>query len=96
MGIGQVEVCALKEVNERKEELIEKLKEICQRENYNLLLFIATDIIKKSSQLLGTGEINYLEKAFGKKVVENSIYLPGVMSRKKQIVPPLMKVFQGS
>ena len=96
VGIGQVEVCDLKEVNERKEELIERLKEICRRENYNLLLFIATDIIKKSSQLLGTGEINYLEKAFGKKVVENSIYLPGVMSRKKQIVPPLMKVFQGS
>ena len=94
VGIGQVEVCALKEVNERKEGLIEKLKEICQRENYNLLLLMATDIIKKSSQLLGTGEINYLEKAFGKKVVENSIYLPGVMSRKKQIVPPLMKVFQ--
>ena len=96
MGIGQVEVCALKEVNERKEELIGKLKEICQKENYNLLLLMATDIIKKSSQLLGTGEINYLEKAFSKKVVENVLYLPGVMSRKKQVVPPLMKVFPGS
>jgi len=57
---------------------------------------MATDIIKKSSQILAVGEINYLEKAFRKKVVENVLYLPGVMSRKKQIVPPLMKVFQGS
>jgi len=94
VGIGQVEVCDLKEVNERKEELIEKLKEICQKENYNLLLLMATNIIKESSQLLGVGEINYLEKAFRKKVVNNSLYLPGVMSRKKQVVPPLMKAFK--
>ena len=94
VGIGQVEVCALKEVNERKEELIGKLKEICQKENYNLLLLMATNIIKESSQLLGVGEINYLEKAFRKKVVNNSLYLPGVMSRKKQVVPPLMKAFK--
>jgi manganese-dependent inorganic pyrophosphatase len=94
VGIGQVEVCDLKEVNERKEELIEKLKEICQKENYNLLLLIATDIIKEGSQILAAGKINYLEKAFGKKVTNNSLYLPGVMSRKKQVVPPLMKAFK--
>lgn len=93
VGIGHVEVCDLKEVNERKEELIKKLKEICQKGNYNLLLLTATDIIKKGSQILAVGEINYLEKAFGKKVENNSLYLPGVMSRKKQVVPPLMKVF---
>jgi len=93
VGIGHVEVFDLREVNERKEKLIEKLKEICQKENYNLLLLMATDIIKESSQILAVGEINYLEKAFSKKVVNNSLYLPGVMSRKKQVVPPLMKAF---
>lgn len=96
VGIGQVEICTLKEVQERKKELIEKLKEICQRENYELLLLMATDIIKENSQILAVGEINYLEKAFRKKVVENVLYLPGLMSRKKQIVPPLMKAFQES
>jgi len=96
VGIGQVEICDFREVKERKEELIEKLKEICKKENYNLLLLAATNIIEGDSQILAAGEIDYLEKAFGKKVVENTIYLPGVMSRKKQIVPPLMKVFQKS
>jgi manganese-dependent inorganic pyrophosphatase len=96
VGIGQVEVFDFDEVEKRKEELIEKLKEICQKENYNLLLLVLTNILKKDSQVLAAGEVEYLEKAFGKKVVENTVYLPGVMSRKKQIVPPLMKAFQGS
>jgi manganese-dependent inorganic pyrophosphatase len=94
VGIGQIEVCDFKEAEERKGELIEKLKEICQRENYNLLLLAVTDIIKQDSLILAAGEINYMEKAFGKKVVGNLLYLPGVISRKKQIVPPLMKAFQ--
>jgi len=96
VGMGQIEICDFVEVEKRKAKLIQKLKEISKKENYDLLILIATDIIKQSSQLLAVGKINYLEKAFGKKIVENSIYLPGVMSRKKQIVPPLMKVFQGS
>ena len=96
VGIGQLEVFDFSEVEKRKKELIEKLKEICQKENYNLLLLVLTNILKKDSQVLAAGEIDYLEKAFGKKVVENTVYLPGVMSRKKQIVPPLMKVFQKS
>jgi len=43
---------------------------------------------------LTVGEINFLEKAFGKKVENNTLYLPGVMSRKKQIVPPLIEAFK--
>lgn len=93
IGIGQVEVCEQKEVNEKKEELIKKLKEISKKEKYNLLILMATNILKKGSLLLAGGEINYLEKAFGKKLKNNSIYLRGVMSRKKEILPPLMKAF---
>lgn len=93
IGIGQVEVCDFKEVNERKEELVKELEEISKREKYNLLILMVTDILKGDSLLLVWGEIDYLEKAFGKKVENNSIYLKGVMSRKKEILPPLMKVF---
>lgn len=93
VGIGQVEVCGFKEVNEKKEELIKKLEEISKKEKYNLLILMATNIFKKGSLLLAWGKINYLEKAFGKRVTNNSIYLRGVMSRKKEILPPLMKTF---
>ncbi len=94
VGIGQVEILDEKEFRERRGEIIKKLKWLSRKKNYGLLLFAATSIIKGDSHLLAAGETRYLEKAFGKKVVENEIYLPGVVSRKKQIVPPLMKAFR--
>jgi len=94
IGIGQVEVCEPKEAQEKKEEILQKLKEINQKENYNLTILMVTDIIKKSSQLWAWGETNYLESAFGKKVENHSLYLKNVLSRKKEIVPPLTKALQ--
>jgi len=93
IGIGQVEVCSLKEVQNRKQEILKQLKESAKKQNYDLLLFIATDIIRKGSELLFWEKENYIEKAFGKKPKNNSIYLKGVISRKKQVLPPLLKLF---
>ena len=96
VGIGQVEVCDTKEVRERKEELIKMLKEISEKENYDSLILMTTDIIKMGSELLIWGGEDYVKKAFRKKVKNNSIYLEKVMSRKKEIVPQLMKAFSGN
>jgi len=93
IGGGQVEVVGLDEVNEKKQELIEKLKEIAQKENYDLVMLVATDIIKQDSLMLFFEKDNYIEKAFNKKPENNTLYLKGVMSRKKQIMPPLAKLF---
>ena len=96
IGGGQVEVLGMDEVNEKKQELLEKLKEIAQKENYDLVMLIATDIIKQDSLLLFFEKDNYIEKAFNKKPENNTLYLEGVMSRKKQIIPPLAKLFSGN
>jgi len=92
-GGGQVEVIDFNEVNERKQELLEKIEEIAKKENYDLLILMATDIIKKDSLLLFFEKDSYIEKAFSKKPENNTLYLEGVMSRKKQIIPPLAKLF---
>lgn len=93
VGIGQVETCDSKEVKERKNELIRNFRKILKKEKFNLLILMATDIIKIGTEILAVGKTEYLEKAFGKKVKDNSLYLKGVLSRKKEIVPPLMKAF---
>ncbi len=95
IGGGQVEVVNLDEVKEKKQELLEKIKELAQKEKYVILILIATDIIKHNSLLLFWEEKNYIEKAFSKKPENNTLYLEGVMSRKKQIIPPLAKLFSG-
>jgi len=92
LGGGQIEVCDLKETLERKEELLETIEKIAKKRDYDLLVFLATDIIKQGSEVLFWEKDNYMEKAFNKKPKNNSFYLKGVMSRKKQILPPLTKI----
>jgi manganese-dependent inorganic pyrophosphatase len=93
--IGQIEVVDDKEVLERKEELLEEMEKIKEEENLYGVVLMITDIMKAGSTLLVVAEsLEPFEKAFNVKFEENSIWLPCVMSRKKQIVPPLENVFK--
>ena len=90
-GVGQIEVVELKEAKERKEELLQKMAEIAQKEGFVLVALMVTDIINEGSEFLVSGDAACIEKAFGKKMENNSIYLEKAMSRKKDILPPLMR-----
>ncbi|MEM5852785.1 MAG: manganese-dependent inorganic pyrophosphatase [Candidatus Aenigmatarchaeota archaeon] len=91
VGIGQVEVVDLEEVEERKGEILDFLKKLKEDRGYEIVLFMATDIMKEGTELYFVGNHIIVEKAFGFKLEGNSIWLPGVMSRKKQVVPGIEK-----
>ena len=90
-GIGQIEVVDLNEAKGKKDKILEKIEEIIKKENFVFLILMLTDIINEGSELLISGENKYLEKAFGKKIEHNSVYLKKMMSRKKDLLPPLIK-----
>ena len=57
-------------------------------------MLLLTDIMKEGSELLViSDDADLTEKAFGKASVAGKAWLDGVLSRKKQIVPPLEAVF---
>jgi manganese-dependent inorganic pyrophosphatase len=96
VGIGQLEVVDLSILNPVKDGLyaeITKLKgEDGGRHSVFLLL---TDIMKEGSEMLiASDDPSVVEKAFGVKPEGKSVWLNGVMSRKKQVVPPFEKVFK--
>ena len=63
--------------------------------DYSLFLFVVTDIINSNSLVFTYGkEIEIVENAFKKEVVNNEILLENVVSRKKQIIPFLMTAAQ--
>jgi len=72
--------------------IIDSLQSLKQS-GYEAVFFMATDIMKEGTKLFFVGDPEVVEKAFGVKPENNAIYLPGVMSRKKQIVPNLEKAF---
>jgi manganese-dependent inorganic pyrophosphatase len=54
---------------------------------------MATDIVKEGTELFYSGDASKIEKAFNVKVSGPSVWLPGVLSRKKQVAPPVEKVY---
>ena len=64
-----------------------------ERENrgYDILLLMLTDIINEGSEILVVGNNELVERAFDVNVKGRSFFLPGVISRKKQVIPRLIR-----
>jgi len=94
VGIAAWETPSPKEIIEKKSEIIKELKKMKKQRKVDLIYFGTLDILKRECNLvvIGEKEKKTAEKAFGKKEKEMIIYLPGVISRKKQIVPKFAKV----
>lgn len=96
VGVGQIEVIDLSLIEGRKEEIYNELVKMKEEGNYHSIVFMLTDIMKEGTELfVVSDEPAIIEKAFGKKIEGKGMWLEGVMSRKKQVIPPLEKVFAG-
>ena len=94
VGVGQIELIDLKAIENRMEEIYNELNKIKQEGGYHTIVLMLTDIMKEGTELMViTDEPKIVEDTFGKKLEGKSVWLPGVMSRKKQVVPPLEKTF---
>jgi manganese-dependent inorganic pyrophosphatase len=94
VGIGQLEVIDLSVFDDKKEMLFESMRVLKSEEDRDTILLLLTDIMKEGSQLLVVSDDESLiEKAFGVKLENSQVWLPKVLSRKKQVVPFLEKVF---
>lgn len=93
--IGQVNVIGFDDILKRKSGLLEVMKEEVEANAFNLFLLVITDILENDSLGLVVGGNGILvEKAFNKSVENDEIPLPGIVSRKKQVVPPLTEVYE--
>ncbi len=88
IGISQVFTKDKEKVAELKESLINFMKQLCTEKGYHLLMLFVTDIMNQASELLFAGEAKELiSLAFNVDIGEYSVNLPGVVSRKKQVIP---------
>ena len=82
-------------VNERRDELLAAIEEQRERREDLLFALMLTDILEGDTVLLSSGGDGVVEKAFQKRPVDGVIELPGVMSRKKQVAPELLRAAAG-
>jgi inorganic pyrophosphatase/exopolyphosphatase len=92
MCIAQVETAG-QILSDRLGELREALQAQHDKNGHVLSALMVTDILEKHTQLLVAGDVGAAERAFGAHAQDGIIDLPGVMSRKKQVAPPLRGAF---
>ncbi|MEF2595729.1 MAG: putative manganese-dependent inorganic diphosphatase [Lachnospiraceae bacterium] len=97
-GVGQISSMDADELKEIKERLLPFMVSECGRHGVSRVYFMLTNIIEQSTELLfyGEGSEEMAVNAFKMQPENGTIYLKGVVSRKKQLIPPLMEAAQMS
>ena len=95
---GTPKAASLVELTEIKKELLPYMEKALGSHGESMLFFMLTDIINESTELLfyGGDSKNVVSEAFHKEPQEGeqSVILPGVVSRKKQLAPQIMMALQ--
>ena len=91
-AVSQVFTMDIDSILKNKNEYIDYIDSLSRDRKYKVVLLVVTDIIKNGSYLLyTTGDGEIISDAFGIDANEG-IFIDGVVSRKKQIIPKLMDV----
>lgn len=95
-GVGQISSMDEEELKEIKKKLEPFMVSECGRHGVTRVYFMLTSIMNRSTELLfyGEGSREMAESAFGMEAEDGSLYLEGVVSRKKQLIPALMEAAQ--
>jgi manganese-dependent inorganic pyrophosphatase len=93
IGIGQINTLNIDDIKEREQELIDTLEKEGKNNGYNIIALFVTDIINEGSYIYYSAKSeSILSKAFDIEDMQEGYYLPGVISRKKQIIPNILKI----
>lgn len=89
LGVGQITCVNSAHILERKEEFLAQMRETMKEKHYSLMLLMLTDVLLEGTQLIYLGDEDTIRLAFSQDAKNNAVFLPKVMSRKKQIIPAL-------
>lgn len=93
LGIGQVTCLNSDSILKRKPEIIKALQKKQEEREYDFILLMLTDVLKEGTELIYIGDDDTISRAYDVQAENNEVFLPHVMSRKKQIVPRLSELW---
>lgn len=90
IGVSQISTMDTEGFESIRNEMNLLIKDKAKNEGFNLILLMLTNILKGGSELIVAGERKDLvELAYNVKLENNSVYVDGILSRKKQVIPPI-------
>ncbi len=100
-GVGQISSLNPRELDELKERMLPYMKKAREEHGVDMMFFMLTNILTESTELLceGQGAKQLIATAFRAEDSADSgedhlVSLPGVVSRKKQLIPGIMLAVQ--
>ena len=94
VGVAQLEAVSLAMLMPRKDELLQAMAEL-RGQGYQSVFLMLTDIMQGGSDFLFLPEdAAIVESALNLKAQGTSVWVPGLVSRKKQVIPGLEKAFR--
>lgn len=93
VGVAQVNTMDIEGFMPLKGEMLDYMNQKAESMGLEMIMLLLTDIINEGSQILVAGRSPEIaEEAFKVKLEDSTTFLPGVLSRKKQVVPPLTQI----
>ena len=91
LRVSVLETTAPKMILDRKDSLMKSMEAVAKEDGADQVLLFVIDILKEEATLLVPNDLvkKLAETSFGATVTGDTVVLPGVMSRKKQIIPSL-------
>ena len=91
LRVSVLETTSPRVVLDRKDSLIRSMDAVAKEDGADQVLLFVVDILKEEATLLVPNDLvkQLAEASFGAKVNGDTVVLPGIMSRKKQIIPAL-------
>ena len=89
LAVAQITCVDSPSMLERREEFLELMRKVAREKELSMVILMLTAVLLEGSQLLYIGDDETIHQAFNAIPKENTVFLPRVMSRKKQVIPML-------
>ena len=89
LAVAQITCVDSPKMLERKEEFLELMQKNVAKKGFSMMILMLTDVLLEGTQMVYLGSDETIQQAFSVQPKENTLFLPGIMSRKKQVIPML-------
>ena len=89
LAVAQITCVDSPKMLERKDEFLALMQENSKKKDLSMMILMLTDVLLEGTQIIYLGDEDTIRQAFNVSPKENTVFLPRVMSRKKQVIPML-------
>ena len=89
LAVAQITCVDSPKMLERKDEFLTLMQDVAKKKDFSMVILMLTDVLREGTQLIYLGDDDIIRQGFNVQPKDNTVFLPGIMSRKKQIIPML-------